>query len=308
MESKPKYKKHDVVHPYGVITRISDYFVWFGQDRYRHKTLENKVIHFQKSPNTVVDWTNEKAVDDYYKSFNMWSTAVRMGDERHAEILEIKNNKIFKDGEYYLPFTYKDSMPCKENYADGMIWGFVIKKTNAWYDTMEGEIVNIFMVTKELSADYIRANEEKDIFKKELSTLEYLHAINAKHLNNDDLRLFRENLPALLMDNFKLPYISKHKKPVTVSIGRDFGDVIVSHRNRKAFFKIENGYYGGTPYKNDYYLILEAAPYFTNEMQYYVRVERDEITWDKKMLDILANRVVKVWDKAIENNASNRYM
>jgi len=299
-------KVGDIVNPYGKVTRVSDFYVWIGNKRYKPKTLENKEIHFLKSPNTIVDWTNEKEVDAYYISFNVWATAIRMGDERKYEILEVKNNKIFYEGEYYLPFKYVNSIGGKATYEDGYIFGFCIKKTNAWYDSMEGEIVNIFMVEKVLEKDIIKKHEAKIYAKKTLDNAAYLKAIDFMRLTNKDLNLLKTKFKDLFFEGL-IPYTYKAEKSVVFGKGQ-FADIQVSHRNRQGYIRIENGYYGQQPFKEDYYAIVEIVPYFTNEMRYYVRVEYADITFDKSMLDKLAKNLIPIWDKAIERNASNRYM
>jgi hypothetical protein len=149
----------------------------------------------------------------------------------------------------------------------------------------------------EVSPELLEYNKLKQKNAKELPTLDYLKTLNLNQINTSDLALMKTNFTGFF-DKSIFPYTVNK---VTFRFG-NLGKIEVLHRNRSGYLKIDNGYHGSMPFRNDYSVILVCAPYFTNEHGTYTRCERGEITWDKAMLDKLAGKIIEAWDRAIENN------
>lgn len=293
----------DEIKNFGEITKITENFIYFDKKRYNTNTIDKHLNEctYYNSPDININWANENEVDNYYQTFKFWAGCIRGYDSKPREILEVKNNKIFYNGEYYLPYysehTNYDNK--KKFLNDCFIFGYCVKIRNAFWSHTTEKTVNVFYIERELSIEEIEANKNKIENKKNLSDIEYLKSLNLRYLNSNDLHLLQKKF-LLLFDESIFPYtISK----VTFYIDETWGDLNVRHRNRIGRIKIDNGYYGQTPFKNDYYAILECNPSFTNECQYQTRCENKEITFDKNMLNILSQRIIPIWDKAIENNA-----
>ena len=291
----------DTIEGIGEITKISEKSVFFGEKRFNLNTFLKKsvkVINYQSS-DKIIDWTNPKEVDSYYATFKNWAGVIRMGDSKTSVILEVKDNKVFFEGEYYLPF-YSNGKD-KKFIADGFIFGFCLKLKNTFWGHTTDKTVNVFYVEDLISKDSIQYNEIKTTNKKNLNNIDYLKNLDFSSINSQDLDLIRNNYIDLF-DKSIFPYTINN---VTFKIG-NFNRIEVSHRNRTGYIRINNSYKGRTPFKNDYGLIVEVSPYFTNECQYTdsVRVEGN-VKFDINMLNSLSAKVVSVWDKAIENNAKN---
>ena len=284
-------KVNDIVNPYGRITRISDYYVWFGKKRYSKKTISEFPIIYAKSPNVKIDWTSEKEVDEYYKSFNEWSVPIRMGDIRNYEIFKIKNNKVYKNGEYYLPLKFENSIPSKVKYEDGYAYGFCITKKNAWYDNMDAEYVNIYMVNKLLTDEFIEKRKLKMFLRNEfISNTEYIKYLDYNHLDEYDLHLIKQNFTEILKD-----YLPYKYKDVFIDYGQ-FYNVVVKYESMIGYLTIDNSYHGQQPYGEDYGLIIKINPFFTNEMKYYIQVDNIK-KLNKQVLNAIAKELIKKWSK-----------
>jgi len=296
------------IEGYGEITRISSSYIWFGSYRRRIETISNKLvgIKYKESPNIDVNWKDEQEVDEYYKMFKQWAGVVRMGDMHgnNRGVFEVKNNKVFHDGEYYLPYySHHVNMPEKKFLDDCVIFGNCLKIKNSYWALNKGEkIVNVFYIEQVVEPEMIVYQAAKAENKRVLSDIDYMKSLNLQRLNNSDLDLLQNKFRELF-DDRTFPYTTNN---VTFRHG-DFGRIEVLHRNRNGYLKINNSYYGPQPYELQYGSFLECNPYFTNECRYQTRCEGKELTFDKTMLDILSIRIVKTWDLAIENNASLRY-
>ncbi len=294
----------------GIITKLNDVSVWLDNKAYRRETILKElksIIHYE-SPNKDLDWSNEKEVDEYYLSFNQWAGVLRMGDTRTSVILEVKNNKVLFEGEYYLPYySHYINKPDKPNYENGYVFGYCIKMFNAYYSHQTEHRVNVFYVDKVIPTSEYEVNIKKAEDKKNLNDIDYLKNLDLNHINSTDLDLLRTNLH-LLFDKDVLPHTSNNVKfgISNSNFAFDKNKIFVSYKNRSGCIEIDNGYHGRTAFRNDYYAIIRIKPDFTNEVQYsYVDVRGKNITFDKAMLDALATQVVTVWDKAIENNAKS---
>lgn len=301
-----KYAVGDVIHPYGRITRVSQHYVWFGSKRYKHHTLKNQDVTFHRSPNTIVDWSNEEEVDNYYKSFEQWNTYIKNGDRPVATgIFKIENNKILHNGKYYLPYKNVLGESRKEFYNDGYIYGSLFRRKNAWYDHMEGEYINLFVVAKLLSADILDTHAKKKELKEKLPIEGYLTSIDSQHITHEELTMYKSNLYRIFKYLKLLPYKSSHGKPVTFTFSDSLQRIMVKHRNRLGIIEVDNSYHGYMPFSENYRLILRISPVFTNEARYYFSIYSKDITWDKNMLSVIANGVVSLWGMAIENNTKH---
>lgn len=295
----------DIVNGLGKVTRVTKTFAWIGEKRYKHNTLLKKGVTFYRSPQTDVDWSNPKEVKNYYNSFCLWNTNIINGDsyDKKRQIFEVKDNMIFHDGEYYLPWRHEK----KEVFEDGFIFGFLIKKKNCWWETQADEktkTINLFLCEKKLSNDYINNHNNKLKNRSLMSDVEYLKSIDTKYLTGDELDLFKKK-HVELFDESIFPFsVGEDRKKVTFSIDKTFSDwrIMISHRNRTGWINIDNSYHGRMPYGYDYGLIVKVDPIFTNECGYYVDI-RNNITWDRKMLEQFIPNIIKKWDNAIENNA-----
>jgi hypothetical protein len=297
----------DNIKGFGEITRMTESSVYFGEKRFAKQTIENKMkgIIYKESPDVDMDWSNAEEVDKYYNSFKFWSGVVRVGDSKTREILEVKNNKVFFNGEYYLPYYTQHGITVQEKkfLKDGFVFGFCVKIKNHFWNHKTDFTVNVFYIESEVSDEEVLFNETKSRNRVEMDDISYLKSLNLNKLNGKDLHLLQSKF-VQIFDPSIFPYTVNK---VTFEIDRTFRDtILVTHRNRKGTLKIDNGYFGSSPFKNDYYAIVVCNPCFTNECQYQTRCERQEITFDTKMFDILSERVVKTWDRAIENNAQYR--
>lgn len=135
----------------------------------------------------------------------------------------------------------------------------------------------------------------------ELQEIETLKFVTGKELD------FLKANPTVLFPEELFPFKSDHPKPVWIRLGKDIigkPEIEFGHRNRTGRIIIDNGYWGPRPDNRNYYVIVKVDPWFTNECGYSPRVEPkifDE--FNKDMLKNLADQTVKLWDKAIENNA-----
>lgn len=269
--------------------------------KYKHK----------ESPDPTIDWSNPKEVDNYYLSFDKWKGVVRMGDSKNRQVYAVENNKIFTGGEYYLPYYSHHINDTEKRFVkDGFIFGFCVKIYNAfWGKQQTNSTVNVFVIEQEISSEMYQyyVNKMKlygEYIKGKLSVVEYLNSLNTRNINSPDLNLFKQNY-AELFKNVSFPYVVGINKPVVFTIDNTFSEkrIKVSHRNRSGELKIDNGYHGQMPFSNDYYLIVQCSPYFTNVLSAYARFEtRESVVFDKNLLDSIASEIIRVWDNAIEQN------
>lgn len=288
------YNVGDSIYPYGKIIKITKCFTFFENNvKIHHSKLKNKDIKYKYSPNIEVDWTNFLSVDNYYSLFEEWIFPIRNGDCKKCEIFEVKNNKIFIEGEYYLPHYYER----KIFLEDGFIFGFCLKLTNNFYSHLGGNKVNVFYIQQFLyEKDILEETNKKNLLNNS-NKLIYLKNINVNKINLKDLNLYKDNILNLLKDY--LPYNKEG-----VSFYKDSIDKIgVSYRNRIGALYVDNSYHGHMPYDNNYGLIIKIKSYHFNECRYLINIYNNEITFDNKMFNILIEKIKETWDKAIENNA-----
>ena len=303
------YNIGDTHGNYGEITRISNSCIWFGEKRFLKKTFHKKNLNviLKYSPNTIINWRDEKSVDTYYETFRRWSGVCRNGDTRKLEIFKVKNNKVFYNGEYYLPYYNND----KKYLKDGYVFAFCFKMCNTYWQserTSNTINVNVFVVEREIPDKQYKYGINKELnyqklLDKKISKLEYLKLIDLNHVNSIDLDLFRDNYTLLLNSNI-FPYTTNN---VTFMRDNTFLSerIAVHHRNRSGSIEIDNGYRGSAPFGNDYYVICKVRPNFTNVHSAIIGVEGKQITFDKNMLNALASKIVPTWDIAIEKNYIN---
>jgi len=292
----------DSVKNYGIVTKISDHYIWFDKKRYSIKTIENSKpeILSKYSSDIFVNWSNEIEVDNYYKSFIQWSGALRMKDSKKREVLEVKNNKVFYNNEYYLPYYYQshDNIPEKKFLNDGFVFGYCIKMHNSFYDFQNENTVNVFYVEQNVSNELIEYSKKKaENFKSLMNTTDYLRTLKLNSIDSKDLNLFKKHFVELF-DKSIFPY----KNDKFCFYIDNWGTISVSYRNRTGTLKINNGYHGSQPFNNDYSLILEVSPNFTNVHSTYVSLYANEINWNTNTLDLLCSKIQVAWDIAIEKN------
>lgn len=305
----------DQIEGVGTITRLSEHSIWIDNKRFRRSTIEDKKplnMISKESRDVDIDWSNEQEVDKYYKSFVSWQCVLRQGNSKSCVMLKVKNNKVFHEGEYYLPYYHlydgvSSKVVPKVFLEDCDIFGFVIKMKNRHYESMTNGApitVNVFYIARIVERKETQYAEARMEARKNMSEIEFLKWINLNAINSKDLDGLRNKLNKLF--DVKFPYIvnkGKLRKEVTFSFG-DFNRIEVRHRNRTGYLRINNGYKGLSPYGLDYYAILEVSPHFTNECRYTdsVRVEKN-FKFNEETLDKLAALIIPVWDQAIENNA-----
>jgi hypothetical protein len=271
---------------------------------------------YKESPDTDINWSNPEEVDNYYLSFHNWKGLLRDAATINRQILEVKDNKVFAEGEYYLPY-YSNIVAYNKNekifVKDGFIFGFYVKIYNDfWGEKYTTNMVNVFVIEQTITPEmYSYYTNKTDLYrqylKNELSVVDYLNSLNKRYINSVDLNLFKQNYVELFKD-VSFPYIFQGNKPVIFSIDNTFGEkrIKVSHRNRTGQLEIDNGYHGRMPYNNSYYAFLKCSPYFTNVLSAsYARVESNELNFDIQTLDSLAKQIISVWDNAIEQNYGN---
>ena len=268
--------------------------------KYKHK----------ESPDPTIDWSNPKEVDKYYLSFDKWKGVVRMGDSKGRQVYAVTDNKVFCEGEYYLPYYSHHINDVEKRFVkDGFIFGFCVKMYNAfWGKQQTDKTVNVFVIEHEITPEmYSYYTNKAELYnqhiKNELGIVEYLNSLNKRHVNLKDLNLFKSNY-ALLFKDVIFPYVYAGNKPVVFT--KEDGRILVRHRNRTGQLEIDNGYHGQMPFNNDYYILLKCSPHFTNILSAsYARVESNQLNFDKQTLDSIANQIISVWDNAIENNCRN---
>ncbi len=153
-----------------MVTRVSKDYCFFGAKRMAWSTIRRLLksgekIKHKLSPNSIVDWANKQSVIDYYDSFEKWSTYVSMlsSRQRHdSGILEVKDNLVSFQGEYYLPgptsVWIDDSHMWNAkppSLPDGKFNINLYKQENTWYphtdpDKRENITVNFFIASSQL--------------------------------------------------------------------------------------------------------------------------------------------------------------
>ena len=294
----------DVHLEFGAITKITENYVFFGEVKKLKTKINPKDIIFYYPPEIKVDWKDSQAVKAYYETFIYWCGVMRNSDCKEIQLHQVVNNMVFFEGEYYLPYYMNETPQEKKRYENCKIYGFCSKIHDGNYSYVDGKYTpsnnfhNVFYAERIVTDEEILENEMKKNNFIEMDTISYLKSLNKRRINGNDLKLFKANLKNLF-DLSIFPYTTNN---VTFFIDKDFGKIIFSHRNRLGFLEFDNGYHGRTPFGNDYYLILIGNPYITNESGTYSRVESNGITFDKVMLDSLANDIVPRFNRAIENN------
>jgi len=140
------------------VTRITDKSIWLNDKRYSINTIQ-KILLTSKyqsflSPDIFVDFTDKQSVLDYYNSFVLWSFG---GYEYHntpKHRVEVKNNLVFYNNEYYLPAIYRPSPSYtdQKNVEDGVYNVHLLKRHLGYRLTDKSDnSVNIFHILNRIN-------------------------------------------------------------------------------------------------------------------------------------------------------------
>lgn len=88
-----------------LVKKVTDKFVFFENEKISKKKLEGCKILRQYNIKKEVDYTNEQEVKDYFNSFQQYSFDVR-GNTPDTLQLQVKDNLISMNGEYYMYYPY----------------------------------------------------------------------------------------------------------------------------------------------------------------------------------------------------------
>ena len=147
------------------VRKTSDRFCYFDTKRMSWKEIEKLIasgeeIKYYASPNLPVDWTNKSEVIKYHDCFEVWSTYLSTGSSRfkyHKTILEVKDNLVFYNNEYYLPaptvtFVGKEMRTDTKqtDIEDGLYNVILRKQENAWWAKENVDRGNIYLNIFEL--------------------------------------------------------------------------------------------------------------------------------------------------------------
>lgn len=304
----------DTYGGYGKLTRVTDHYLWFGKKKALKKCFGKKSLtpFFKEAPDTIVDWKDPTAVTEYYNIFAQWKGVIRIGDSKTRRVFEVKNNMVFFEGEYYLPYYSSHIKETEKKFLkDGYIFGFCHKMYNAfWGLSQTTNTVNVFVVDMELTKEMYdygtnKINKYGKFLKKEITLYDYLNCLDFSHINSTDLTLLKNNYHLLLEENLLPHTYGTGNKSVSFFFDKTFNDIKMSYRNRTGTLVIDNGYYGPHPFGNDYYAIVKIRPHFTNVAAAYIQVDLRKGSFNKFLLNSLSSSLVTIWDRAIEQNWKN---
>jgi len=196
-----------------IVVKVTNKYIFFedNQKLSKKKLFNNKDLYkiiYNKSPNIDLDWANSIEVKNYYNSFTMYNTYMAVGDKPIKTVcVEIKDNIVFYDNEYYLPapvnvWEGRNINYVKAIYADGKYNVLLYKKKNNWFsnDYEESLVLNLFdkpELLKENTSEL--KNKNNDLYARSYGTpitvtctQDYIDGVTID-LNNIDLNLlFRE--------------------------------------------------------------------------------------------------------------------
>ncbi len=153
-------QENDVVNGL-LVTRLTAKFVICGEQRFSKVSLNKSGFEYKAklSPNTEVDWTDKKAVIDYYNSFVAWNFYIAGGDKYETQLCEVKDNMVLYNGEYYLPAPQPNNgswnAKSTKNIENGVYYINLYKRTNNWFGVKEERVkdINVFYVSSNIAKD-----------------------------------------------------------------------------------------------------------------------------------------------------------
>jgi hypothetical protein len=98
-----------------VILKVTSKFCWFVKKRYSWdyiNELIEKIGYIRLNNEDVeIDWTSKEAVIEYYNSFRFWKFDMLPIETKKEDLkfVEVKDNLVFFDNEYWIPFKINDS-------------------------------------------------------------------------------------------------------------------------------------------------------------------------------------------------------
>ena len=147
------------------VRKTSNKFCYFDTKKMSWKEIEKLIasgeeIKYHASPNLPVDWTNKTEVIKYHNCFEVWSTYLSTDSSRYKHyktILEVKDNLVFYNNEYYLPapivtFIGKEMRTDSKqtNIENGLYNVILRKQENAWWAKENVDRGNIYLNIFEL--------------------------------------------------------------------------------------------------------------------------------------------------------------
>ena len=109
-----------------IVTEVTDKFAFFGDKKLTWAAISKLIesgekVYHDKSPIRKIDWTNKEDVLDFYNSFKTWD----MGhNNRNSCILSdtplvVKDNLVFYENQYYLPYPFDKYIKEERIYQEG---------------------------------------------------------------------------------------------------------------------------------------------------------------------------------------------
>lgn len=260
----------------GVITKISDKSVWFGEKRYALETILNDIknVLYDRNPDVKVDWTNQKEVKGFYNSFKRWTFYISNGCKYTTELCEVKDGMVFHNGEYYVPaptvvWEGSNNDWCgkeTKDIKDGLYYASLYKRVSGYYEHMGGEIMNVFYTkeaTSVLEQDTLKLRKEWDYYKASMEqSVEHIKKLDLSKLLSKELDFIKSNMFEFFKEH--LPF--KASNGVCINKWENFKNPLACS---KGLLYIDNFYRGHNPSGLDYGLTFKFNPSFSNEHRYY---------------------------------------
>jgi hypothetical protein len=280
----------------GVITKITDKSIWFGDKCYRLETVlkDIKSVLYNQNPDIKIDWTNKKAVESFYHSFKRWTFYISGGCKYTTELCEVKNGMVCHNGEYYLPaptviWEGNNSDWCgkeTKEIKDGLYYVSLYKRVSGYYSTMGGEIMNVFY-TKEATSvkeqESLKLRKEWNYYTTPVEqSVEHIKALDLGKILSKELDFIKNNM--LLFFNEHLPFTASNG--VCINRWESFKNPLACS---KGLLYINNSYRGNNPSGLDYGLMFNFHPSFSNESRYYASCDVREFS--PKALEQIAVKI-----------------
>jgi len=256
----------------GIVTKINDKSIWFGDKRYALKTVLEDIqgVIYNKNPDIKVDWTNKKEVESFYNSFKRWTFYISMGCKSTTELCEVKKGMLIHNGEYYVPApkNTNDDWCAKDmdDLKDGLYYVSLYKRVSGYYEHMGGEIMNVFYIKEKTSQkeqeslnirkawNYYTTPIEQSVEHIKQIDLQRLLSKELDFIKNNMVEFFKEHLPFKASNGVYINRWESFRNPLSCS---------------KGLLYIDNSYRGSHPSGLNYGLMFRFHPSFSNESRYY---------------------------------------
>jgi len=285
----------------GIVTKINDKSIWFGEKRYALETVLGDIqgVIYNQNPDVKVDWTNKKEVESFYYSFKRWTFYISGGCKYTTELCEVKNGMLIHNEEYYVPaprcvWEGNNSDWCgkeTENIKDGLYYVNLYKRVSGYYSHMGGEIMNVFY-TKEATSikeqeslklrkewNYYTTPIEQSVAHLKTIDLGKILSKELEFIKNNMVEFFKEHLPFKASNGVGINKWESFRNPLSCS---------------KGLLYIDNSYRGHNPSGLDHSLMFKFHPSFSNEHRYYASSDIREFS--PKALEQIAVQIKKSID------------